>query len=214
MNDHDVAPDGSPVAVFAALPAGRVPDMLHTQMLDGDTVLELGCGAGRYTRGLLDLGHPVVAVDESVAMLEQVDERAERVQADVFALDLRRRFDTVVAASYLVNRWPPLLLATCARHTMPDGTVIVQRYAPDWARAAEADEATVGPVTIRFQPVSCIDDRLVADVTYELGERSWTQHVEADVLDDDELARFANYAGLRFDAVIDEFGEWVRLLPR
>ena len=136
------------------------------------------------------------------------------MQADVFALDLRRRFGTVVAASYLVNRWPPLLLASCARHVAPDGAVIVQRYAPEWARAAEPDEATVGPVTIRFEPVSCVDDRLVADVTYVLGARSWTQHVEADVLDDAEIARFAAYAGLAFDAVIDEFGEWVRLLPR
>ncbi len=210
----DIAPDGSPVPVFAALPARGVPEMLHTQMLDGDTVLDLACGAGRYTRGLLDLGHPVVAVDESAAMLALVDERAERVQADVFALDLRRRFGTVVAASYLVNHWPPLLLATCARHAEPDGAVMVQRYAPAWARAAEPGEASIGPVTIRFDPISCAGDRLVADVTYLLGGRSWTQHVDAQVLDDEALARYAAHAGLAFDAVIDEFGEWVRLLPR
>ena len=212
--DEDVAPDGSPVAVFAALPARGVPEMLHTQMLEGDSVLELACGAGRYTRGLLDLGHPVVAVDESAAMLALVDDRAERVQADVYALDLRRRFDTVVAASYLVNTWPPLLLASSARHTEPDGAVIVQRYAPDWASNAEPGEAEVGPVTIRVEAIECIDNRLVGEVTYLLGDRSWHQHLDAQVLDDEELARYANYAGLAFDAVIDEFGEWVRLLPR
>ncbi|HEY1740880.1 MAG TPA: class I SAM-dependent methyltransferase [Acidimicrobiia bacterium] len=212
--NHDIAPDGSPVAVFAALPARGVPEMLHTQMLEGDSVLELACGAGRYTGGLVDLGHPVVAVDESAAMLAHVDERAERVQADVYALDLRRRFDTVVAASYLVNSWPPLLLAACARHAEPDGAVIVQRYAPDWARNAEPGEAEVGSVTIRFEKVECVDDRLVGDVAYLLGDHSWHQHVDAQVLDDAELARYANYAGLAFDAVIDEFGEWVRLLPQ
>ena len=164
--------------------------------------------------GLLDLGHPVVAVDESAAMLALVDDRAERVQADVYALDLRRRFDTVVAASYLVNTWPPLLLAACARHTEPDGAVIVQRYAPDWASNAETGEAEVGPVTIRVEAIECIDNRLVGEVTYLLDDRSWHQHLDAQVLDDEELARYANYAGLAFDAVIDEFGEWVRLLPR
>jgi SAM-dependent methyltransferase len=200
--------------VFAALPARGVPEMLHTQMLDGDTVLELGCGAGRYTRGLLDLGHPVVAIDESLAMLEHVDDRAERIQADLYALDLRRRFGTVVAASYLVNDWPPLLLAACARHAEPDGAVIVQRYAPEWARSAEADVAEVGPVVIEFEPIAHDDaDRLVAKVTYRLDDHSWTQSVDAEVLDDDALARYANYAGLTFDAVIDEYGEWVRLLP-
>src|SRR4051794_27015630 len=211
--ESEVAPDGSPVAVFAALPARGVPEMLHTQMLEGDSVLELGCGAGRYTRGLLDLGHPVVAVDESEAMLALVDERAERVRADVFALDLRRRFGTVVAASYLVNAWPPLLLATCARHAEGDGAVIVQRYSPDWARSAEPGEAAVGPVTIRFDPIEYDGERLTATVTYTLGDRSWTQSVDAEVIDDAALAQYANYAGLRFDAVIDDFGEWVRLLP-
>jgi SAM-dependent methyltransferase len=209
----EVAPDGSPVEVFAALPARGVPEMLHAQMLDGDSVLDLGCGAGRYANGLLDLGHPVVAVDESAEMLEHVDARAERVEADLFALDLRRRFDTVVAASYLVNQWPPLLLASCARHVVPDGAVFVQRYAPEWASTAEAGEAAVGPVTIGFEPISYDGERLVASVTYRLGEHTWSQTVDAEILDDDALARYANYAGLRFDAVIDEFGEWVRLLP-
>ncbi len=210
----DSAPDGSPVAVFAALPARGVPEVLHGQMLAGDTVLELGCGAGRYTRGLLDLGHPVVAVDASAEMLALVDERAEHVQADVFALDLRHRFDTVVAASYLVNQWPPLLLSSCARHVAADGAVIVQRYAPEWARAAEVGEATVGPVTIRFDPIACVDDRLVATVTYTLDARTWTQMIDAQVLDDDTLQRYASYSGLGVDGVIDDYGEWVRLLPR
>ena len=210
--EDEVADDGSPVAVFAALPDRGIAAMLHSQMLDGDSVLELGCGAGRVANGLFDLGHTVCAVDSSPGMLAHVRSQAERVRADLFALDLRRRFGAVIAGSYLVNQWPPLLLAACARHVERDGAVFVQRYSPAWARAAEVGEAQSGPVLIRFDPMSCENDRLVATVTYSLGERSWQQSLDAYVLDDVTLARHARYAGLKFDGIIDEFGEWARLV--
>ena len=207
-----VAGDGSPVAVFAALPDRGVAAMLHAQMLAGDSVLELGCGAGRVTNELVALGHPVWAVDNSAAMLAHVSPEAEHVVADLYALDLRRRFGCVVAGSYLVNQWPPLLLATCARHVETDGAVYVQRYSPTWARAAEVGEAMSGPVLIRFDPVSCVNDRFAATVTYTLGDKQWQQSLDAHVLDDATLTRQASYAGLRFDGVVDDFDEWVRLV--
>ena len=207
-----IADDGSPVAVFSVLPDRGIADMLHAQMLDGDSVLELGCGAGRVTNKLVELGHLVCAVDSSEAMLDFVSTQAERVLADLFALDLRRRFGAVVVGSYLVNQWPPLVLATCARHVEADGAVFVQRYAPAWARAAEVGEAMSGPVLIRFDPVSCVNDRLMATVNYSIGAEQWQQSLDALVLDDDALARHASYAGLKFDGVIDEFDEWARLV--
>ncbi len=214
MNDErdQIAEDGSPVAVFAALPDRGVAEMLHAQMLDGDSVLELGCGAGRVANKLVSFGHEVCAVDSSAAMLAHVSPKAERVQCDLFALDLRRRFGAVVVGSYLVNQWPPLLLAACARHVDSDGAVFVQRYSPAWARAAEVGEAMSGPVMIRFDPVSCVDDRFVATVTYNLGPDEWQQSLDATVLDDAAIARHAAYAGLKFDGIVDEFGEWVRLV--
>ena len=207
-----IAPDGSPVEVFAALPAGGVPALIHAQLLDGDEILELGCGAGRMTRALLDLGHRVTAVDNSAEMLALVDARAESVEADIFALDLRRRFDCVIAGSYLVNQWPSVLLATCARHVEPDGTILVQRYSPEWARAADVGEATVGAVTIRFDPIACVNDRLRATVTYTIEGAQWTQSIDAEVLDDDAICRQAGRLGLVLDGVIDDAGEWLRLV--
>ncbi len=208
-----VAPDGSPVEVFAALPPRGIPELLHSQIAAGGAVLELGCGAGRITKGLLDLGHRVWAVDNAPEMLERVDRRAERVEADIWALDLRMRFDAVVAGSYLVNQWAPLLFATCARHVAPDGVVLVQRYAPAWARAAEAGSSTSGAVEITIDPITCVDDRVRFTATYRIGERSWAQDLDASVLDDAALDRIASYSALHFDGVFDELDEWVAFVP-
>ena len=147
-------------------------------------------------------------------MLAHLSDAVEAVEADLYALDLRRRFDAVVVGSYLVNMWAPLVLATCARHVTAGGVVFVQRFSPVWARAAEVGEAQSGPVLIRFDPMSCVNDRLTATVTYSLGDQQWQQSLEGDVLDDDALTRHANLAGLKFDAVIDEYDEWVRILSK
>jgi SAM-dependent methyltransferase len=208
-----VAPDGSPVAVFAALPPRGVPELLHSQMEADDTVLDLGCGTGRLAHGLVALGHTVTAIDASPEMLALVHD-CETVEADVYALDLRRRFDAVVASSHLVNDWPEALLSTCARHVDPDGIVLVQRYAPDWARAPEAGEAQVGDVVIRVEPRPAPPGRLVADVTYLLGGEQWEQRIDALVLDDETLAPYAERAGLVVVGTFDEFGEWVRMSPK
>jgi hypothetical protein len=47
----------------------------------------------RVTHGLVRLGHPVTAVDESEAMLAHV-RGAEVIRGRIEELDLRRRFDT------------------------------------------------------------------------------------------------------------------------
>ena len=60
--ETDIAPDGSPVEVYLRLPPGDEPDIIHAAVPEGAAILELGCGAGRLTRALVALGHPVVAV--------------------------------------------------------------------------------------------------------------------------------------------------------
>ena len=113
------APDGSPVELYARLAAGDEPAIGHGAIPAGAAVLDLGCGAGRVTHALLDLGHPVVAVDNSPEMLEHV-RGAEKVLADIRALDLDRRFPCVLLASNLVNcvdaATRDAMLACCRRH--------------------------------------------------------------------------------------------------
>jgi RimJ/RimL family protein N-acetyltransferase len=68
--DVDVAPDGSPVALYLRLPERAAEAVLiHDLLPAGGTVLDLGCGTGRLAEPLARLGHPVTGVDNCPQML-------------------------------------------------------------------------------------------------------------------------------------------------
>jgi len=215
------APDGSPVEVFRRLPPGPAPGLVHAALPDAAEILELGCGAGRLTRALVELGHRVVAVDVSAAMLACLAGVAgvETIEADIVGLDLGRAFGGVVLASYLVNHpdaaTAAALLATCRRHVAAGGTVAVQRYDPVWASEGVADEVRVGEVTLAvggFTPTA--GGRVGTVVTYTVGGRSWAQRVEARILTDADVGRLAAEARLAVAGWLDAYRTWARLVPR
>jgi SAM-dependent methyltransferase len=214
----DVTADGSPVAVYLALPAGDEPGLIHDAVGPGASILELGCGAGRVTRPLAALGHPVVAVDNSPAMLEHVTV-AETVCADITRLDLGRAFDAVVAASRLVNHgdrsWARAVLATARRHVATNGVVLVQRWGPEWLESVTVADRyrEAGPVSGSFRVTDRRGREFDGEVTYRLGERSWTQTFTAAVVDDDDLAQYAAACDLVLDRWLDEDRTWALLRP-
>ena len=98
-----VAPDGSPVALYAqaarARRAGADPRRRPSRARRSSS----SAPAPAVSRiRLLALGHPVVAVDNSEEMLALID-GAETVLADIETLDLARRFPVVVLASNFIN---------------------------------------------------------------------------------------------------------------
>ena len=66
----DVAPDGSPVAFYARLPATGEPELIHALAPRGSTILDLGCGVGRMAGPLAALGHRVTGIDNAPGMLD------------------------------------------------------------------------------------------------------------------------------------------------
>ena len=114
-----ITPDGCAVDFYALLPPGREPEIIHRAAGRADaSILELGSGTGRVTNALVNLGHPVVAVDESPEMLAHI-RTAELVCARIEDLALSRTFDVVLLASHLLNvpdtGIRQALLRTCAR---------------------------------------------------------------------------------------------------
>ena len=211
-----IAPDGSPVEVFRALPPGPAPVLLATHLASGASVLDLGAGAGRLSTPLAELGHRVTAVDVSPEMLAAVDSPApiERVCGAIEGLALGRRFDAVVLASYLVNHpSAPAYLATCARHLARGGSVFVQRYDPEWVRDATPDTVTVGNVTVTVERFTFgpDPDRFTMRVRYGIGAVRWRQEIDARLVDDDALGALAAGAGLEVVRWLDEFRTWAQL---
>lgn len=85
--------------------------------VEGRRVLDLGAGAGYYTRLVLGRGaRDAVAVDLSRAMVAEVGpERTLRLVADAAGVSLRRRFDLILTAGVLeFARDPVAVLANAA----------------------------------------------------------------------------------------------------
>lgn len=132
----EVAPDGSPVDVYRALPNGVDLARIRAVVPVAASILDLGSGPGRLTNPLAADGHHVVAVDDSAEMLSHVV-GASTVLADVWQLDLGRKFDVVMALSHLINDRSPTrrieLLKVCRRHLADAGVIVLQRFPPSWS---------------------------------------------------------------------------------
>jgi 2-polyprenyl-3-methyl-5-hydroxy-6-metoxy-1,4-benzoquinol methylase len=167
-----VTPDGSPVAVYRALPA----EPEFTPLLDAldppATVLDLGCGVGRLANVLAARGFTVTGVDESPAMLQHLDPRVETVRARLQDLRLGRRFDVVVLASHFVNVADEAMAhafpATAAEHVGTGGRVYVEHYDAAGMRHVEQSTARAGPVSVAFRVLRRRGDAFDAEVTYRL----------------------------------------------
>lgn len=212
----EVAPDGSPVDIYLALPAGDVPTLIQSAIPRKSSILELGSGPGRLTHPLIELGHRVTAVDNSPEMLAHVH-RGETVVADVYTLDLARTFDAVVAASHLINA-PERdrriqLLGVCRRHVGETGVVLVERYDPHWVASPRASKGQVGDVTVDFEPIEIGDGRFRGRVRYTLGSRSWTQEFTAAQVSDDILREETEETGLRLMGWLNDSRTWALLGP-
>jgi SAM-dependent methyltransferase len=211
-----ITPDGCAVDFYALMPDFGEPGIVHEATGAGASILELGCGAGRVTRPLVALGHPVVAVDESAEMLAHVRD-AETVRARIQDLSLGRRFGAVLLASHLINvdsETRRVFLDVCREHVADDGCVIVQQHSPEWFSAARDSEVTRDGIILRMREVSRPAPNLVsATVECVVGDRCWTQTFTTTRLDEAELAAALAAAGLRLDRYLTEDRGWFRAIP-
>ena len=212
----DAAPDGSPVPVYLAAPPGDTAVVTMEVLPPPATVLELGCGVGRETRPLVACGYDVTGVDESAAMLAHVT-GARTVRADLFTLDLGRRFDLVLGGSHFVDDADPTrraaLYATCARHVTADGVVLLERYDPDWTADPVTYDGTAGAVHISFEVLERTAERTSARLVYELAGHSWTQEFGFVAATRASVDAEARQHGLEVVGVHGDDDTWLELRP-
>ncbi|GII88788.1 methyltransferase [Sphaerisporangium siamense] len=197
----EITPDGCSVEFYSLLPVMNEPSIVHGAVPEGASILELGCGAGRILRALAELGHPVLGVDESPAMLARVPD-LPTVRARMETLDLGRVFDAVLLASTMINTGPGqrrAFLDTCRRHVAPDGVVIVQQTPPSWFDTVEPSEHIHDGIRRVVREVNRDGRRVGVVVDYHVGDRTWTHAFTRHPITEDELAADLAYARLRFD---------------
>jgi len=209
----EITPDGCPVELYARLPLMGEPEIIHSAIPAGSSILELGCGTGRLLRELAARGHSVVGVDESPAMLARVTD-LPTVRATIEDLDLHRAFDVVVLASTLLNAPPGQrhsFLVACRRHLAPAGALVVQQTPPAWF-------ATVAPTTrehdgILFVVRSVVrrDPQVELTVEYHTEGQMWTHSFDRWPVPHlhDDLAR----AGLQFGRWLTDDHAWFTAQP-
>lgn len=212
--DGAVTPDGSPVLLYRRLPPGSEATVIDGVVPRHATILELGAGAGRITHALVDLGHRVVAVDQSPEMLRWVHD-AETVLADIEALDLRRRFDAVVLGSYLANTAEDgtraAFLATCRRHVADDGVVLLEHHPEDWAETARASRLERDGLVLALSEVIRDPPFVAATMICTIDGQTFRQPFVARVLSHDDMATELEHAGLRLQRHLAP--TWVKAGP-
>jgi SAM-dependent methyltransferase len=115
--------------------------------VDGAEVLELGCGAGFYTRALLARGAAHVwAVDRAAEMLRALPhDGVTPVLGDAATVTLGRTFDVIIAAGLFEFVAPERVLANAAAHAAPAARLLVLYSSPTLAgRAFRAHHAGHG----------------------------------------------------------------------
>ena len=210
----EITPDGSPVLLYARLPSFGEAALIHEAVPAESRILELGAGAGRITHELLALGHEVVAVDNSSAMLAFI-RGAETVLADMETLDLERRFPVVVLASNFINDPTPesrrAFLACCARHVLPSGQVLLQGFPRGWAPSS--DWSQHGDVRFRLRSHEMDGDLISGEMEYVVDGRELLHAFQSKLLSDEELDADLQTVGLRRERTLDERGAWTEAVP-
>jgi 2-polyprenyl-3-methyl-5-hydroxy-6-metoxy-1,4-benzoquinol methylase len=127
----------------------------------GKTVLEVGCGAGRFTEVLLAMGARIVSFDYSAAVDVNARVRAEAIergdllcgQGDVFELPVKKRaFDIVLCYGVIQHTADaPRALTSLWEHVAPGGRLLVDRYQLDLQHVMPFKYA-LRPLTKRLPP--------------------------------------------------------------
>ncbi|MEU7580567.1 class I SAM-dependent methyltransferase [Streptomyces sp. NPDC041068] len=216
-----ITPDGCAVDLYTRLSVGDEPDVVAGAVPAGSHILELGSGAGRVTRPLLERGFRVTAVDESAEMLAKVaelDGGVRTVRSTIEGLDLDEKFSVVMLASFLVHHGDDAvrrgILRACRKHVTDDGCVLIQREGEDYHTNLPRERVDPGGYTVRIlsaEPVGDGVNRIHAE--YVFPDAVWTQKFLARPFTKEEFEEALAEAGLKVDKYLTDDGTWVRAVP-
>ena len=138
---------------YPPCPHNALMEIEHQQVLAllpdvrGLTVLDAGCGSGRYLQALSERGARTIGIDLSAAMLARAKQASARIaRADLRALPLVARSIDLVVCGLALGDFSEIELALTeiARVLRPDGQVIYSVVHPageaeGWSRTFESE---------------------------------------------------------------------------
>lgn len=214
----EITDDGCAVDFYALLPVFGEPEIVHSAVGEGTSILELGCGTGRILRPLAGLGHPVLGVDESAGMLAHLPD-LPTVRSRIETLRLDRTFGAVLLASNMINSDPGLrraFLATCRSHLDGGGVAVFQQHPPSFfENFGQIPSVRDDPGGIRriIRSARRVPPRLFVEVEYQVGDRVWTHAWGAYQIGAGELEDDLSSAGLRLGRWLAGDRSWFTAHP-
>ena len=185
--------DGCSVDVYRLLPYRGELEPFAQFLPPGTTVLELGCGTGRLTQRLLELGCTVTAVDSSAEMLAHVPPAATTALSPIETLQLEATFDLVLLASNLINH--PLadtreaFVRSARAHSRLGGRILVERHDPLWLSVAQPGSlGSCGEVHMQLEAHSAdAAGRSCMTISYAVRGGVWRQSFVAEPLTEPQV---------------------------
>ncbi len=205
-------PDGCSVELYKRTPyRGEIESI--SEQLQGKSVLELGCGTGRLTTRLLEMGCRVLGIDNSPDMLALLPESVDRALSDIETLSLDQYFDVVLLASYVFNQPDDRVrhgFATAARrHLQKQGSFVLQVHSESLLRAGEGHTAEADGIVTRIQKFRKHGNLVSMSVQYSVDEMEWTHTFQAQVLEFDQVVLELMNAGFSEVDWIDKPLGWL-----
>ena len=153
----------------------------NLEMLHGHTVLEVGCGAGRFTELMLAAGGRVLACDLSSAVEANYANCGHLpnyfvCQADVRALPVQlNSFDFVICLGVIQHTpAPEQTIVALARCLKPGGMLVIDHYAPNYP--ATFSRRWLRSLLLRLPPASAKSLALsLSRVLLPLHKLGWSQ---------------------------------------
>lgn len=218
-----ITQDGCAVDLYLLLQPRGEAELIHGAVPAGASILELGCGTGRITRGLLALGHRITGVDFSADMLAHMPPEARTVLSDIATLRLPEQFDVVTLTSNMVSGDDAQTLAflrTARAHLAPDGLLIIERLHPRWGDPETmrtlAAPRTRDHLTGSLHDIAGDGTHITMTIRYEHDDgRVWTHRSTMVARRDEALATLLREAGFEPVQWLDQDGDWLaaRALP-
>lgn len=122
------------VRPFTKYPSQLVSHLFNRfNMKKSDTLLDVGCGRGDFTKGFKDLGLEVSGIDfqkSDLEMLNNIKVQYANIEKESFPFE-NEMFDFVFSKSVIEHLWnPEHFIKECCRVLKKDGRIIIMT--PDW----------------------------------------------------------------------------------
>lgn len=197
----------------------------------GDPVLELGCGTGRITIPVAEMGYRIAGLDSAENMLDQARKKArekgveiEWIKADCRDFELKQKFNLILFPfNSMLHFHDRESLEACfnqvKKHLLPEGKFVFDVFNPNfeiltrdpskrYPHVEYADPDGRGTIMVTIKNVYDKAQQINRmKYFYSVGSDEWVIESHVRIIYPQELEALLHYNGFKTDARYGDFDE-------